>query len=182
MALTTGDFAYYYGLVQPAITGLTTAIGGGIDTGNPVVFSNTGIMPTGQSNLAGAGTDVYYAKMFVQHEGVSGETLTNAQLYISNQNVSNQVKIALDPYYTGYHTAATGQSDNRITLPDGLSASDFQEYRGDNPMSLDVLATGLTPITIDSGDSIGFWVQVSIPAGLSTAYTNTFDLVLRGEV
>lgn len=180
MALTTGNFAFYNGTVAPAITNETDPIGGAIDTGSPFVFSNTGFMPTGQSSLAGAGTDVWYSKLFIRHNGTPGDYLTNPQLYVSNDNVSNQIKIALDPAYTGFHAAQTGQASNRRTLPDGLSASDFSNYRGDSALVIDDIATS-APITIDSGDSIGFWIKVSIPAGLTSAYTNTFDIVLRGE-
>lgn len=180
MSLTTGDFSFYYGTSQPAMSDLTGQIGGSIDTGNPFVFSNTGLMPTGTSALAGAGSDVYYAKLFVRHEGLAGDYLSNPQLYISNDNVSDQVQIALDPCYTGFHSDYTGTASNRQTIPAGLATGDFYNYRGDSALIIDSIATG-APITLDSGDSIGFWVRVTIPAGLSSSYTNTFDVVLRGE-
>jgi len=197
MALTTGNFAYYYGTEQPLMTGsaaLTGPIGGSGDTGsggNAFIFSTTGLIPTGQSNLAGAGSDIWYAKVFVRHEGTAGELMTNPQLYVSNENISDQVQIALDPYWTGAGWSGTVNSDsgqsgtaaNRRSLPEFLVTGDFVNYRGDSPLIIDDVATSsLVPVSLDSGDSIGFWIKIAIPAGLSSSYTNSFNVVLRGEV
>jgi len=180
MALGTGDLSFYYPLVWPTVTGLTTAIGGGIDTGNSYLFATTGSFPTGQSNLPGAGSETMYAKIFVRHEGVSGETLSNPMLYISNSDISDQLTIAPDPYWTGGHAAQTGQAANRLTIPGSLATGDFVNYLASSPMDLSTLS-GNT-VTIDSGESIGIWIKRSIPAGLSAGKTNTFNLILRGEV
>lgn len=180
MALTTGDFAFYYGDALPEATDNASPIGGSIDLNSPATYNNTGLIPTGLSNVAGAGTNHYYAKVFARHEGAASSLLYNPQLYVRNENVSDQIYLALDPFYTGYHAASTGTADNRLTLPDGLNAGDFGQYNGDTALVVNDVATGT--ITMDSGDSIGFWVRVSVPAGLANSYSNNFELVLRGQV
>jgi hypothetical protein len=180
MSLYTGDLGFYYPLNQPEIEDLESPIGGAINSGNPYVFSAQGIAPLINSPVAGAGSVSYYGKLFLKHGGMSGDILSNIQFYISNETVSDQVEIALDPYWTAIHDAQTGQSDNRLSVPDEVASFDY--YDAESPLVVnDIADASRTPVTIDSGDSIGIWVKISVPAGLSSSYANSFNIVVRGE-
>jgi len=180
MALTTGDFKYYYGDSTPATDTTGDTVGGAIDTGNEFAFHVTGLFPTGQSNLPGSASFTRYAKLFIRHEGNTGETLTNPLVYISNENISDQLTIAADPSFTGAHAAPTGTSSGRVDLPDQMNSTDFVDYNVGTPLDLSSIS-GST-VQLDSGDYIALWLKLSIPAGLSDGFTNTFNLVLRGEI
>jgi hypothetical protein len=176
MALTTGQIKLVYPYSWPSITSTGTLIGGVPVTGSVVSSVSTGIFPTGASAVPGGTTYVRYSKLFFLHTGNSaaGDSLQNPIIYIANEDISDQISIAPDPYWLGSHAAQTGTATGRSVLPDSLTASHFTGYTADNPLSFNT--------TLTSGNSIGFWVKMSIAPGMTSRTDNSFDIVLRGDI
>lgn len=179
MSLTTGDFKFYYPATWPHITGLGN-VGGTINSGSEILYSaTTGIFPTGLSAVNGASPDIWYTKIFVQNRGDS--TLNNPILFITNEHVSSFITMAPDPYWISgrNHVAQTGLSASRRTLPSGLVSGDFVRYTPDSPLDLRTTTTSGS-VTMASGEYIGLWLKMRVPAGLSTTTDNTFSIGIRG--
>lgn len=176
MALTTGQITLVYPSSWPSITSTGTTIGGTPSTGSIVTNIATGVFPTGTSSVPGGTTYVRYSKLFYLHTGSTGagDLLQNPLIYIANEAISDQITLAPDPYWLGSHAAQTGTSTGRAILPDGLSASHFSGYTSESPLTFST--------TMSSGNSIGFWVKMSVPAGLTSRTDNSFDIVLRGDI
>ena len=181
MSLTTGQIKYYYPTKFPQNN--TGAIGGTVGS-TQYANSTTGVFLTGSSDVAGAGSNYYYSKLFIKHEGATGDFLYNPSIYVANEYVTDQIHIAADPYWIagrGY-TGQSNEADNRLSLPDDMYSSDFKHYTQSNPMSLVALNPVTGSITIASGNSIGVWLRLQVVDGLESSFTNNFNLVLRGDI
>lgn len=181
MSLNTGELYWCHAAGFSPVTGLTGSIGGAANTGSPVVFSPTGLFPTGMSSIPGGYTQIQYVKIFLCNSGdTSDDVLTNPSIYLSNISLSNQISMAPDPYFLGIHAAQTGEAANRATLPGGLSSSHFTGYNFEVPMDLSKIY-GST-VTLETGQQIGVWIRRSIQPGLSSSNSNSFSIVVRGEI
>lgn len=180
--LSINDIKLVYPTGQPSMANITTPLGGPPSTGNLVNSTNTGIFPTGTSNLPGGSTYNRYAKVHFLHTGSTGtnNNLADPFIYITNHSIDNQVSLAADPYFYNTDSAQTGYTANRTTLPNGLSAANFIGYTVDNPLRISELPRG--SYTLASGSSIGIWVKQNIQAGLVSSASNNFQLVLRGNI
>ena len=178
--LTTGQISLFYPQNWPAISDTTSEVGGGVSS-NLINSTPTGLFPTGQSSVLGGPTFTRYAKVFFRHTGASVDTLSNPLLYITNQSIVGQINIAPDPYWLGIHAGQTGGSANRSSVPTGLTASNFSGYTIEAPLSLtNISSTG--SVVFRSGNTIGVWARLSVPAGLQNSYENSFNLAIRGDV
>lgn len=191
MSLTTGDILLVYptgwphngnaGLDDDNVIGGTARAGSSWNQTNYTVnLTSTGVFPTGVSTVAGGSDHIRYAKLFFYHSGDASSSLVNPLIYLFNESISDQITMAPDPFYLGNHALETGTSVNRQTLPNELEASHFTGYTSSSPMDLKAILGA--DITINSGDSIGFWIKRTIPAGLPSAEEVTFNIGLRGEV
>ena len=178
MALTTGEIVLVYPKFWPTMTGTTDIIGGTGMASNPISNSSTGIFTTGSSSVPGGSSFVRYSKLFYEHTGFSGigNNLYNPFIYITNEAISDQISLAPDPYWLGVagHVSQTGTSAGRATLPDGLSSSHFSGRTASEPMRFNT--------TLSSGQSLGFWVKMTVPAGLTSRSDNSFDFVIMGDI
>ena len=152
-----------------------------------VNLSRTGAFATGQSGLAGSSTYTRYSKLFFYHAGTAGDTLTNPQVFLTNESVSDQVTFAPDAYFIdtdsfGGHglQSQTGTATGRSVRPEGLLDSHFSGYSVSNPLNFSDLPRGT--ITLDSGDFLGVWLRLQVPPGLQEAREASFNLGIRGEI
>jgi hypothetical protein len=178
MPLNTGEIILAYPSIWPSISNTGSVIGGTGIASTPVSSIATGIFPTGSSSVPGGSSFVRYSKLFYMHTGFTGtgNNLSNPFLYITNEAISDQISIAPDPYWLGVtnHTTQTGTSAGRASLPDGLSSSHFSGRTASTPLRFNT--------TLSSGQSLGFWVKMTVPAGLTSRSDNSFDFVLMGDI
>lgn len=180
--LTTGDIKIAYPLTWPSITSTGSTIGGAPNSGSLVQSYNTGIFPTGSSSIPGGTTYVRYSKLFFTHSGMPGSnhTIQDPFIYITNETVDNQISLAPDPYFLSTDSAQTGVSSGRAVIPNGLNSGHFSGYSIDSPLRISNLPRG--SFSFVSGSAIGVWVKQSIQPGLSSSATNSFQLVLKGDI
>jgi len=182
MALSTGQIELCYPTGWPHVASTGEGVGFGITTGHYVNLSRTGCFATGSSNLVGSTTYTRYTKLFFRHGGAPGDTLTDPQLYITNETVTDQITMAPDAYYThtSYYSHATGFSTGRAVMPNHLKSSDFSGYTASAPLNLSDLPRG--QIILDSGGDIGFWLRLEVQPGLHIPREASFNIGIRGTL
>jgi hypothetical protein len=189
MALLTGNILLRHPIQFTDTNDIVGQHGGAYRHNGDVNLSVTGVFPTGTSTVPGGSDEVRYAKLFFVHSGTAGDILTNPLLYVTNESISNQIKIAPDPYWVKENLGSatpphwndqTGMTVNRTTVPTGLVAASFSGYTVSSPMDLKALSG--TTITVDKAGVIGFWVQRTVQAGLPTNDEATFNIGLKGEI
>lgn len=121
------------------------------------IFYNT------QANAAGGGAKTYYDKIFLKN--TNGASNASAASIVLSSNPSGDVTFGLPA--TLNDSGSNGGGNNRQIAPSGIT--------------FDTTTKAVPTNVLTSGDAIGIWVKLTLPAGSSPAET-LFTLGLQGTV
>jgi len=136
--------------------------GGSIDISNEITGEIGEVFNDLESEEEGGATYYQYRKVFFKNNSATSN-LENAKIWIYSDPES-QVTMALEPVKNG-----NDQSANRITAP---AAYTFYEAQ-DEANALTLPGNG----HLENGETIGVWLKLTLPAGLSPK--NQVDLKLK---
>ena len=164
----TWNLSFYRGTEWPDETGIG-ANGGSVDTGTALVGVIHEIFDPAVSSYEGGTDHVIYRKMFMVND--DGDLMQDASVFLHNAKYPGMLSIAVEKV-----AADTGVGPANV--PDGYVVGDFVEADG----QANALAKVVGGVDLASGEDIGVWIRLDVPAGLQEADSNVpINLVAIGN-
>jgi hypothetical protein len=156
----TNYFEFYQPILNPS--GLTGYVGGLIS--ETPLLGHLGEL-FARRNTSGLGELVQYRKFHVKQ--IADGTFTNLEMHLDNVEHTGQMSMATELF--------TGDISFHPTLiPSGYLGGDFS---GNSAVPV-MVGTGSSI----SGESFGFWLKQTLPAGAGTDTLGSFTVQIRGDL
>jgi len=165
----TWTLGFYKGDLWPDETGVGVSNGGYLDTGADLAGVIHEIFDPAVSSYEGGTDHVIYRKIFARNEDTSG--MEDVGVFLHNAKYPGMLTIALEK-------AGGDTGTDAFSFPAGYSGEDFVEADG----QANALSKTLGGADLITGDDIGIWVRLDVPAGLQEADPNVpINLVVIGN-